>query len=202
MKKLNQAAISLFISILALLVVLVSQGTPEASARPPLGVTNLDSIHLSDFNLTATPNFLANQRGTGAIAEFRDGGTPVARIPNGGGLNILVGGLTASGDFVLGTQSETVTATFTITPTAPLILISSNAAYTSSTTTAIATTGMTDGQVIVIRNDNASNVLTIDGTGGTVECKADIVLGADDTVTLIYNSGDSEWNCQSSYDNS
>ena len=49
------------------------------------GVSNMDSLHLSDFNGTATPNFLVNQRGSGVIAVFQDAGTPIATWNNGGG---------------------------------------------------------------------------------------------------------------------
>lgn len=110
-------------------------------------------------------------------------------------------GLTlTAGPLVLGAQSETVTATFTITPTAPYVVISSDSAYTSNTTTPIATTGVVTGQVVIVRNGNASDALTIDGTGGTVECKANLVLGASDTTTFIFNG--TAWNCLALYDNS
>ena len=94
-----------FIALVALVGLQAWLSAPdEALARPPAGVSNMDSLHLSDYNLTATPNFVANQLGLGAVAEFRDGGTPVARIPNGGGLQILAGNITASGGMVLGTR--------------------------------------------------------------------------------------------------
>ena len=48
-----------------------------------LGVTNLDSLHLSDNGGTATPVLLVNQDGTGVIAEFRDAGTPIAQFLDG-----------------------------------------------------------------------------------------------------------------------
>lgn len=85
----------------ALLILLAGAGL----AAPMLGVTNFDSIHLNDSNGTATPNFLANQRGSGAIAEFRDNGTPVARIPDGGGLQILSGTLDIDGGLSIANRS-------------------------------------------------------------------------------------------------
>jgi len=146
------------------------------------GTTNLDVTDIDgavDMATTATV-------GTGLTVT--SGGVTVTA----GGLTVTAGGLT------LGQQSETVTATFVITPTAPYIVITSDAAYTSDTTTPIV--AGTTGQVITIRNGNASDDLTIDGTGGTVECKGDVALGASDTLTLIYNGSD--WNCLAGYDNS
>ena len=167
------------------------------------GVTNFDSIHLSDSGGTATPVLLVNQTGTGKVAEFQDGGTPVVSINNGGGLALDTGGLTiTAGAFVLGQQSETVTATWSIAPTSPYVVMTSNTEYTSSTTVAIITTTATAGQVLVLLNGNASDVLNLDGTGGTVECKANIAIGAGDTVTLIYESTDAVWYCLSNRDNS
>ncbi len=168
----------------------------DATGRPPLGVTNLDSLHLKDTNGTATPNLLADQRGSGAIAEFRDGGTPVARFPNGGGFNLI------SGPLIYGVQTSSVTATFVITPTAQYIVMSSTSAFTSSTTTPIITTTATSGQVVILHNSNASDALIVDGTGGTIECGANVSLGADDMLTLIYNATDLVWHCQAYRDNS
>jgi len=52
-----------------------------------MGVTNLSSLHLKDTGETATPVFMVNQEGTGAIAVFEDAGTPVASIYDGGATN-------------------------------------------------------------------------------------------------------------------
>lgn len=93
-----------------------------------------------------------------------------------------------------------LTAGAIITPTGSYQLLTSAAWVTSSTTTPIETTGIETGDLLILRNANASDNITVDGTGGTVECKADVVLGASDTVTLIYNG--SEWNCLANYDNS
>ena len=56
-----------------------------------LGVTNLDSLHLSDSGGTATPVLRVNQDGTGKIAEFLDGGTVIASFNDGGGLSLSSG---------------------------------------------------------------------------------------------------------------
>jgi len=72
-------------------------------------------------------------------------------------------------------------------------------AVTTSTTTAIAD-GSETGDALILRNANATNVITIDGVGSNVACKANVALGAGDTLTLIWNGAD--WNCLASYDNS
>jgi hypothetical protein len=87
----------------------------------------------------------------------------------------------------------------TITPTGTYQVITSTAWVTTSTTTAIANGGET-GDLLIIRNGNAANNITIDGTGANVECKADVVLGASDVMVLIWNGSD--WNCIAVRDNS
>lgn len=120
---------------------------------------------------------------SGCEYEFRSGST-----------------LDMGGALVLAQQSETVTAGWSLTPTSPYVVLSSSAAVTSSTSTGIVTTTATAGQLLILRNGNASNAIVVDGTGGTVECKANVSLGAGDTLTLVFNGTD--WNCVSSYDNS
>lgn len=92
-----------------------------------------------------------------------------------------------------------VTAGATITPTATFQPIKSGGAVTTSTSRAIAD-GVTTGDVLVLQNQNASSVITVDGTGGNVECKTDKALGAGDTLTLIWNG--TNWYCISLADNS
>lgn len=124
---------------------------------------------------------------------------PIVNIGNAGtdfgtdGGLTLAAGLTVGGVMVLPQQTEEITAGFTITPTATYVVLISDGAYTSDTSVPLATTGMITGQLVIIRNGNASDALTIDGTGGTVECKTDRVLGASDIQSLIFNG--SEWNC-------
>lgn len=324
-----------------------------------LGVTNLDSLHLSDNGGTATPVLLVNQDGTGVIAEFRDAGTPIAQFLDGGSfvsdggldlngktltidadtdttlkapvddiititlgaatgrLDLLTGNLkvgngtatltqngedvyvegtfevdgqtqldggldlnastltidadadttmVASVDDIItltlgaatgrldfltgnlkignGTNNTTlngedayiegtlevdgtadldgsvdaaadvdvgtwvnlsaqtavvVTAGSSITPTGTYQPITSTAWVTTSTSTAILNGGET-GDLLALRNANAADNITIDGVGSNVECKTDKVLGAGDTLSLIWNGSD--WNCLATFDNS
>lgn len=95
--------------------------------------------------------------------------------------------------------AEVVSAGSTIVPTGTYQPLTSASSITTSTTTPI-TAGTFTGQLLILVNENASDTITIDGTGGTVECKADVVLGAQDTLTLLWNGAD--WICLSGYDNS
>ena len=96
--------------------------------------------------------------------------------------------------------TEVVTAGSVIVPISSMQPITSASAVTCSTTSCITTTGFSAGDVLFLRNDNAADVITIDGTGGTVECKTDVALGAADILMLIF--GGTNWNCVSNYDNS
>ncbi len=134
--------------------------------------------------------------------DFESGGSDIAKITSGG-VTVNSGGLTlTAGALILGQQSEVVTTSWIITPTAPYIVMTSIGAATSATANGIITTTATAGQVLILLNGNASDALTLDGTGGTVECKANVVLGAGDTVTLIYEATDLVWYCLAGYDNS
>ncbi len=84
------------IAIVAILLSLSSlwqaNNAPGADIQV-MGVTNLDSLHLSDTGATATPVFIVNQDGAGVIASFQDGGTPVAEFLNGGAFQLGAAGL-------------------------------------------------------------------------------------------------------------
>lgn len=133
-------------------------------------------------------------------------------ITSAGGLVISSGGaditgsLDGSADVDVGTwlnlsvqSTLAITDGTTITPTGSYHVLTSTAPYTTSTSTAIAD-GSETGDLLILRNGNAADNIEIDGTGANVECKANVILGASDTLTLIWNGSD--WNCVSSYDNS
>jgi len=191
----NQTHVKFLIFALCLWVLFcVTPFASTVNASVQAGISNLDRLYL---RATSTgPILNVRQNGTGDIVRFQDGGSTVLSIGDGGMFTI------DSGAMVFGQQSETVTATFILTPTAPFILITSDSAYTSSTDTPVITTTATANQMLMIQNGNASDALTVDGTGGTIECKADVVLGAGDIMTLIYSESDLVWHCQSVYDNS
>lgn len=76
-----------FIGLFILLLLAVAVIALPTSARPALGVTNFDSIWLSDSGPTAQPVLRVNQKGTGKIVEFMDNGTPVWSVLDGGAVN-------------------------------------------------------------------------------------------------------------------
>jgi len=101
-------------------------------------------------------------------------------------------GLTAQTALVIG-AGDSVVSTGSLQP------ITSATAVTVSTTVPIAA-GTVEGYLLILVNENAADAITIDGTGGTVECKADVVLGARDVLMLEWNG--TEWICLTGYDNS
>lgn len=101
----------------------------------------------------------------------------------------------------LSPQALAVTGTFIITPTRSNIILSSTVAATSSTSTPVITTSARAGDVLIIRNANASNALVMDGTGGTVECGANVSLGAQDSLALLYDASSRVWRCWAVRDN-
>lgn len=111
----------------------------------------------------------------------------------------VTGTLTSTGFVAYSPEGAvTVTAGSTITPTGTYQVISSGGAVTCSTTTCVADAD-TPGTLLILYNNNASDTITIDGTGGNVECKTDIVLGPRDTILLIWNATD--WVCLANHDN-
>lgn len=86
---------------------------------------------------------------------------------------------------------QTVTAGFTIAPSAGAVILIAASAVTSSVTTAISspTSGL-PGRVIILEGTSNTNTITIkNGANTTLAGAADCVLGAKDTLTLFYDSG-------------
>lgn len=105
-----------------------------------------------------------------------------------------------AGDWLHLTASATVAvgAGATITPLGSYQPITSTAEVTTSTSTAIAA-GSAAGDILILRNANASDPINVDGAGGNVECGANIAIGANDILTLIWNGDD--WSCLALRDN-
>ena len=114
------------------------------------------------------------------------------------------GVLEAASDVIMGAQS-TISVVFgiPITPTGwyqPIESADFGAGAGQVVTPIAAPSGDTNGTRLLLYNINASQVITIDGTGTTVECKADVILAPTDTLELFWNGDD--WKCISNYDNS
>ena len=103
-------------------------------------------------------------------------------------------------DLIMGVQATfSVVFGLPITPTGWYQPIESADDDAGSAGVAIAA-GSTNGERLLLYNVNATQVITIDGTGSTVECKADVVLASTDTLELFWNGSD--WKCIANYDNS
>lgn len=105
-----------------------------------------------------------------------------------------------AGDWLHLTASTTVVvgSGATITPLGSYQPITSTAGVTTSTSTAIAD-GSAAGDILILRNANASDAITVDGAGGNVECGGNVALGANDVLTLLWNGSD--WSCLALRDN-
>ena len=184
-------------------------GDIEARLREKISIDARDDAYLynaADFYIYSDDHATQKLLIDGATGNIDGEGT--LDVAGAVTLSGAVGGTTlnASADVDVGTwlnlsarTAISLTAAGIITPTGTYQPLTSAAAVTTSTTLAVANGGET-GDLLLLRNANASAAITIDGTGGNVECKANIALGAGDTLTLIWNGTD--WNCQSSYDNS
>ena len=107
----------------------------------------------------------------------------------------LVGDVTASADVSTGLFAKlaeqtfiSVTAGGTITATGTYQPIQSGSAVTTSLTIAIAD-GETVGQILILVNENAADVIIIDN-GANTHLSANISLGNDDTLWLIWDGAD------------
>lgn len=114
----------------------------------------------------------------------------------------IEGAVEMASDVILGAQTTfSVVMSLPITPTGFYQPLTSADETSPSLVSPIAAPADdTIGKLLLLHNINATQVITIDGTGTTVECKADVVLGAQDTLTLLWNGDD--WICISNYDNS
>jgi hypothetical protein len=121
------------------------------------------------------------------------------------GASTLTGNVVAAGNITVddylildkAAANVTVTAGSTITPTAMFQPITAAGAVTTSTSVAVAD-GAAVGQLLILHNVGAQ-AITVDGTGGNVECKTDVVLGAKDNLTVMWDGAD--WVCIGAHDN-
>lgn len=203
-----------------LLAVVVSLGGANLYLAPQLaelgaegrggGVTRFNSKVEMNAGAVVANGLTANAITSTGAATISSGGLTVtaggATVTAGGvtvtagGANIVDGNLTLA-DFAVLSPGTTisVTAGATITPTASYQPIQSASAVTTSTSNAIAD-GAASGAVLILRNTNASDAITVDGAGANVECNGNIAIGANDVLTLIWNGTD--WTCLSLRDNS
>ena len=190
------------------LVSLDARSMRQAATEP----TEEYIIHVRQGNTTGTgvdAGIYIESDGTGETDDFNYGLDMSAAEIDDGDIRLQNGSILDEGTDGVATFSEffgfaeqtaeVVGAGATIVPTGTYQPITSAAGVTCNTTTCI-TAGTFMGQLLILVNENASDTITIDGTGGNVECKSDVVLGAQDSLTLLWNGAD--WICLSGYDNS
>jgi hypothetical protein len=186
-------------------------------AAIPLAVTNFTQVHIDQLPQggTATPRLLVdNKNGPSVIAEFRDNKTPVARIPNGGGFDLLVGTFTNSGDLsvagnftVTGTSDQTGAATFNGAVDIDGNLTSGTGSITA--TDSVLIDGLADAiqltvqgwttqttNLTVFEQSDGTDVLTITNAGA-IDALSTIQFGADDNYALGYATSTQEIACVS-----
>jgi len=187
----------------------VSSTSTLVGAVAANGGLTVDGVAFSVANATGNTvvSGTLTVSGTSTLAGAVDlSAQTLSNIGNAGTDFSSAGGLTLADKATVGTYLTLSAQAFTfgagepITPTKTYVVITTTASIATSTTVPIVAAGHAAGEILILRNGNASDTITIDGTGGTVECKADIVMGASDTATFINNG--SKWNCLAVYDNS
>ena len=163
-----------------------------------VAIKNAGTLSLASGEMTLAAGDLAVTAGNLVVGN----GTPT--FTQDGEDAYVEGVLEAASDVIMGAQS-TISVVFgiPITPTGwyqPIESADFGAGDGQVVTPIAAPSGDTNGTRLLLYNINASQVITIDGTGTTVECKADVILAPTDTLELFWNGDD--WKCISNYDNS
>lgn len=192
------------VATLASVARLASQPLVIDPLAPPEGAGTLGLIRSAGCYRQAGGDKIVCQSGgeieiqSGATFDLQSGATSTLDSDLSLGGEVDLDGT----DFLNLTPATTqeMSAGSALTPVGTFQPITSSGAVALSTTTSIVTTGAETGDLLILKNDNALDAITIDGTGGTVECKANVILGAQDTLWLVYNGTD--WVCLSGYDNS
>lgn len=156
-KNQTQIFLVLFVAFAALVGLLLY--TSPAQSRPPLGVTNFDSIHLRDTGPTAQPVLRVDQRGLGKIVEFMDSGTPVYSINNGGGVSGQVLAFPTPGlkaNCKTNTITDTVTYTSTVTAVSTPVYVWCSMGAITGDAEKCAASQASGGVTVIVRNSNAT----------------------------------------------
>ena len=182
-------------------------GTAGATISGAAINLNASSNFATNINTGTTNAALTLGGGSGTVAvNSSDWGISTAGVMTGIGAITSDGAMATTSTLAVGTwlkvgeqTAVVVSAGSIITPTGTLQPLTSASSVAGSTSTAIAN-GTTAGDLLILRNANASDTITINGTGANVECKSDKALGSQDTLMLIWNGSD--WVCLSLSDNS
>lgn len=175
----------------------------DATGRPPLGITNFDSVHLSDTGGTAVPVLKVNQKGTGKVVEFLDSGTPVWSLNDGGGLiytgsqeylNISAPTAIATTQPALKVNNAGVSNQFELQEAAtPIALVQGWGAVTVTTTTTKHIWEIVDTSPVMTAGTNIYSALNLDlaignSTAGTNEVDGILIDGISGDAQVTENA--------------
>jgi hypothetical protein len=155
-----------------------------------LGVTHFSGMEVSG---SETDELVVNQTSTGDVVEFRDNGTVVFRVADGGTVTVDPD-LIVDDTLNIDETAYALTGTKTITPTATYYQLAPTAALTLTLSTASAGAG----DLLILHSTVATNTIIVD-TGATVG-GGNITLSTNDLALFIY--GNSKWIEIASPDNS
>lgn len=150
-----------------------------ASDGTAVTVTNMTGFKVTDVSLGA---------GDGTETVTTQIGVDIAALS---GASTNIGIRNADTSVYTPPSTVTVSAGFTINPTATAVKIDAPSAVTSNTTTAI--TDGTDGQVLYIMNVDSTDAITIDDGGNTDLGGSDCVLNSGGVLHVIFSSDLSVW---------
>ncbi len=200
--------------VVATLLATLFFGVKYPLPEPPEATVEVAGVNVRTEKALQVQNYIENrgtltQAGAATMASTLavTGNTSVGgtlgvfgNIGGGAGLDITAGQVDI-GDWVnLSARTPVVvSAGSIITPTGTFQGLTSTGVVTTSTSKAVAD-GAEIGDLLILRNANAADAITIDGVGANVECKVDKALGPGDILMLIWAGND--WNCISLSDNS
>ncbi|HUT19724.1 MAG TPA: hypothetical protein VM366_11230 [Anaerolineae bacterium] len=156
-----------------------------------MGVSHFSSVYSSDDVQTVDDVIVGDDCTVAGLATVGETLAVAGDGTVGGtfgvtGVTTLAANASVGGLFCMVEQTFiSVTAGLSITPTTSYIGLQSAAAVTTGTTIAI-TDGSKAGQILVLVNENASDAITIDDGANTL-LSGDAVLGASDTLLLIWD---------------
>jgi hypothetical protein len=173
---------------------------PDAIGSPGVGVDCSRDDHVHAI-AAGTPSTIGTSNSEGTSSAFaradhvHDRGDALTTGATG-----VVGKLVLQGGSQTLTKDGSNNATSSISPTKSLMALSVSAvgacAYNSSSVSPyIETSGAAHGQILILRNEHASNITmsSLAGSGVKLSGGGGLTLGAKDYVIFIFNSSTTTW---------